>query len=312
MRQALSRIDDIPQESRTGFYGGRTGVAAAAARAGELLRETGLMERASQVVQSSADVQEVDLIAGKAGAIVGLLLLWRLLDRSSFLDQAQSFGEELLETAEPDRRGLTGFSHGAAGVGYSLLELFVATRDGRYCKGAEQAFAYERALYDPESRNWPDLRDQEDGHGEDVGRVSFSTSWCHGAPGIALSRLRAFEILGRREYRQEALDALETTRTSVVSTLESRVGNYSLCHGLAGNAEIVAEGRCLLDAAADLLAEEVGRAGIEAYGSSGVSWPCGTQDGETPSLMLGLAGIGYFYLRLHDRSVPSILLPRPN
>ena len=28
----------------------------------------------------------------------------------------------------------------------------------------------------------------------------------------------------------------------------------------------------------------------------------------TPDLMLGLAGIGYFYLRLHDPTIPSILL----
>jgi hypothetical protein len=29
-------------------------------------------------------------------------------------------------------------------------------------------------------------------------------------------------------------------------------------------------------------------------------WPCGISGGQTPNLMLGLAGIGYFYLRLYD------------
>jgi lantibiotic modifying enzyme len=34
--------------------------------------------------------------------------------------------------------------------------------------------------------------------------------------------------------------------------------------------------------------------------------------GETASLMLGLAGIGYFYLRLHDpEGIPSVLIIRP-
>ena len=32
---------------------------------------------------------------------------------------------------------------------------------------------------------------------------------------------------------------------------------------------------------------------------------------ETPGLMLGLAGIGYFYLRVADSKVPSILEPLP-
>jgi len=41
--------------------------------------------------------------------------------------------------------------------------------------------------------------------------------------------------------------------------------------------------------------------------------PCGVvSGGETPNLMLGTAGIGYFYLRLYDSSaVPSVLLTQP-
>ena len=34
--------------------------------------------------------------------------------------------------------------------------------------------------------------------------------------------------------------------------------------------------------------------------------------GETPNLMIGLAGIGYFYLRLYDPvAVPSVLIMQP-
>jgi hypothetical protein len=55
-----------------------------------------------------------------------------------------------------------------------------------------------------------------------------------------------------------------------------------------------------------VLALEVAKAGIENYAERGLSWPCGTGGGETPSLMLGLAGIGYPYLRLHDQAIPSL------
>jgi lantibiotic modifying enzyme len=43
-------------------------------------------------------------------------------------------------------------------------------------------------------------------------------------------------------------------------------------------------------------------------------WPCGDPTGwESPGLMLGLAGIGYVYLRLATgRTVPSLLLPTPS
>jgi hypothetical protein len=44
------------------------------------------------------------------------------------------------------------------------------------------------------------------------------------------------------------------------------------------------------------------------YAVPGKQWPCGISVGCTPGLLLGLAGIGYFYLRLYRPSIPSILL----
>ncbi len=48
---------------------------------------------------------------------------------------------------------------------------------------------------------------------------------------------------------------------------------------------------------------------IDRFGSSG-DWPSGLPSGgPNQSLMLGLAGIGYWLLRLHDpRNVPPFLL----
>lgn len=59
-------------------------------------------------------------------------------------------------------------------------------------------------------------------------------------------------------------------------------------------------------------AEAVGWNGIEGVIRPDLPWPCGlAQAGETPNLLLGLAGIGYFYLRLYDSAaVPSVLLVR--
>src|SRR5262245_1285365 len=48
--------------------------------------------------------------------------------------------------------------------------------------------------------------------------------------------------------------------------------------------------------------------GIERYAARKARWPCGTHVGETPNLMLGLAGIGHSYLRLYQPSIPSILI----
>jgi lantibiotic modifying enzyme len=57
-------------------------------------------------------------------------------------------------------------------------------------------------------------------------------------------------------------------------------------------------------------AEQIGREGLGTYQQRRQPWPCGIPGaGETPNLMLGLAGIGYFYLRLYNATaIPSILL----
>ena len=82
-------------------------------------------------------------------------------------------------------------------------------------------------------------------------------------------------------------------------------------HARSANAE-------LFIAAADTLGDERYRAVAEAVGDRGIQaihlnrnpWPCGVlSGGETPNLMLGTAGIGYFYLRLYDSTaVPSVLV----
>jgi lantibiotic biosynthesis protein len=56
----------------------------------------------------------------------------------------------------------------------------------------------------------------------------------------------------------------------------------------------------------------VGRALIDRHAESG-DWPSGVPSGgPNPSLMIGNAGIGYAFLRLHDpKGVPSILWITP-
>jgi lantibiotic modifying enzyme len=275
------------------------------------------------MARENTEEREFDLLAGMAGAVAALVVLRDILDAPSLLDFAARLGDELLHAADktqtgytwrsinfPDQRNLTGFSHGAAGVGYALLELFQATGNPNYRHAAEQAFGYERQWFDEEAGNWPDFR-TESGRRRDVqSPPSFATAWCHGAPGIALARLRAYELDKDDTYKAEALTALQTTHEAVEMSLHARTGTYSLCHGLAGNADILLHGFRVLgqERAKDAtLVRHVACAGIGRYMQREHEWPCGP-GGETPSLMLGLAGIGYFYLRLYDPTHPSVLI----
>jgi lantibiotic biosynthesis protein len=102
---------------------------------------------------------------------------------------------------------------------------------------------------------------------------------------------------------------MQTTYAAV--TNGTPAPGFSLCHGLAGNAELfLVGGQLLLEPALHVVAEEIANAGRDQYHVPRRPWPCGiTGGGTTPGLMLGLAGIGYFYLRAADPArTPSILV----
>ena len=104
--------------------------------------------------------------------------------------------------------------------------------------------------------------------------------------------------------------ALATTAATVRRDCAARAGNFSLCHGLAGNADVLLTGSRAAGVDFELggqLAREVAATGISRHTDGLASdWPCGTGHGQSPSLMLGLAGIGLFYLRVCR---PNVLSP---
>jgi lantibiotic modifying enzyme len=197
-------------------------------------------------------------------------------------------------------------------MGYALLELFNATGNPRYRDVADMAFNYERACFDERMNNWPDFRGVPDRKLRIERHQNFPVFWCHGAPGIALSRLRAYEILLDNRYKSEALIALNTTKAWIEAMLSVEDANFCLCHGLAGNAHILVKGTRALGqdfTGGHELAREVAAAGIVKYARRNHRWPFGLLGDGSPGLMCGLSGVGYFYLSLFNPSLPSFLSP---
>ena len=71
----------------------------------------------------------------------------------------------------------------------------------------------------------------------------------------------------------------------IAASLVRNSGNFSLCHGLLGNAGVIGYAREILDAGSvdDGLVESVASAGIERFSNGDSPWPCGTHTGETPT-----------------------------
>jgi type 2 lantibiotic biosynthesis protein LanM len=328
VRQALSRIDDIASAQHTSFYSGRLGVAWALLQLAELLREPAWTKEANRLLDSilGLDVERynTDVLGGIAGTAMVLLTIWRRTKREALLTEAVRLGDELLKTANRDgdamswttmhpetgflTRDLTGYSHGAAGIALALLELATATGRRDFREAAYAGFRYERRWYSPQQQNWPDFRNDPRAAQPQPAQPAYAVAWCHGAPGIGLSRLRAYELTGDQEILLEADAAIQGTYKPMTGPVTD---NYSLCHGLGGNAELfIIAARIVGNPQYKAVADYIGQRAIQTVAQAREPWPCGVNGGgETPNLMLGLAGIGYFFLRLHDpANVPSVLM----
>jgi type 2 lantibiotic biosynthesis protein LanM len=319
----LRRDVDTWSAPAIGAFSGMGGVVYALTHLAALWSEPALLREAESLVARAdariADDEDLDVVAGAAGLILALRSLHRCRPSESTLAVMTRCGNRLLDRAIATEHGcgwnsrhtgaapLTGFSHGAAGIAWSLLELSALTGDERFARIARQGLAYERSLFRAEVGNWPDLR-PSDGANEQVSGagVRCMTAWCHGAPGIGLGRLRALEHVDDAVTRAEIETALATTCRSGFGL------NHSLCHGDLGNLELLLQASVVpgfeqwrehLDRFVAQTLDDIDRHG----------WACANPSRiDSPGLMTGLAGIGYALLRLADPArIPSVLTLAP-
>ncbi len=296
----------------------------------------------ARTATAPAAAAELDLIGGLAGTALALVELASALDDDALLGAAVVLGERLLAARRPTSSGSTwtapdapqpllcGLGHGASGLALAFLELERAVGDGRFGEAAAGSLRYERAWFSRERGNWPDLRELDWSRLDAGAQPPYLVYWCHGAAGIGLVRLHAFRRRGDETALAEAAAAIDTATSTMLRVVASprpagRIGpDLSLCHGVGsvaelhvtaaevtGDSEHLAHARRLVQLAL-VGREAVARAG-EANGSGGglrlpAELPCGVPGGgETPGLLLGLAGIGATLLRLCDPA----LLPSP-
>jgi type 2 lantibiotic biosynthesis protein LanM len=308
--------------SSIGAFAGWGGVLYALTHLAALWGDEGLLDEAEacalRMAPEIARDEQGDVMAGAAGCLVCLLGLWRARRAESLLDLAAQCGERLLDCARPMERGLgwvvpiagprplAGFSHGAAGISWALLQLAEATGARRYRDAALGALEYERSLYSAEQANWPDLR-----AGAEVvpGEPHFMCAWCHGAAGIALGRLDSLSRLNGEDLVLARAEA----ETAVRTTLASGFGRgHSLCHGDLGNLEALTLAAAVLEDP-DLGARASRLAGGILADGRRHGWRLGLAvAAEAPGMMIGLAGIGHGLLRLAaPRRVPAVVRLAP-
>ena len=327
LAQALSSIDFLSDAGEYGFYSGLSGIAWSCIDAGTALASDELIARGRAAMRRAARLapkdQRLDIINGSAGFIPAVLSEAEREPDGQLLEAVERHGEHLVKRAArndqgwswdtlgiPNERHLLGFAHGASGIAYALAALGAATARTDFSTAAKEALRYEYAHFRADEGNWPDLRSFTPAGPS--GEAPCVIAWCQGAPGIGFARLALHTLMPKESaLLAEAETAIRTT-SATLGQAASGTGNFSLCHGDGGNADLLLMGADILGHA-DLrrAAEAAAVRALDRFEQAGIPWPCGVMNaGETPNLLLGLAGIGYFLLRLYDfEDIPTVLLP---
>lgn len=275
-----------------------------------------------------------ELLNGISGALIGLLRLHTACGDDSVLNSIRICTEQLLDKAVVTPRGqlfwdrhnmnvapLCGLSHGNSGIGYAFLELGFFFNNPSFYWIAERAFQYENAHWNRKTKNWRDLRSlyrvNSERYDTDFRNQEFDVfyesqdmaAWCHGAPGIGLSRLRAYELTKKPMYLVDLQRAMMKTKQ-----VTKFMRTATLCHGKAGNASLFIEAykqtkrpeylKLAMDVAHDIVLSRE----KDGFYASGHNISSELQQ-EDNSLFMGNAGIGYFFLQIvQPDDIPPIAI----
>lgn len=320
LRHAIRRGESgrLARNFGPGYGRGIGGMIAALGWCGRLLDDPRVIADGLELATASATALDAapgmaDVMDGAAGLALGLgALAAGKVDRSHLTDALRLCGDAILAASrveaqalrhwpERGKPGLTGLSHGTSGIAAALMHVHAATADVVWVEAALEALAYEDAQHDPAAGTW---------HGGEKRRTAAHglSSWCHGAPGIALARSVLAAADSRvAPIRSGMLAALETARLHPIGDVDD------LCCGEAGRLE------CLAVAAGDdpALLQDIDA----AIASRLPDWSSGRMRSltasapgapEDASLLRGLAGPGHLLVR---RIAPAfacpVLMPPP-
>ncbi|RSZ58506.1 protein kinase/lanthionine synthetase C family protein [Massilia atriviolacea] len=295
-----------PDHGMPGLHFGDAGVAvgiAEAVQAGLVPatpRIAGFMARVS-----GAPIAWPDLTHGAAGQGLAALMCAASLGTDAPLAMAQRCARYLVDTQAADGswvmpegvpgmsgETLSGFAHGVAGMVFFLLEHGARCGDDNSRASAARGLRWleEHALAADATAavEWR--------YSDRQGAVWHW--WCHGAPGIALTFLRAWR------HTQDPAMALLARRALDAIDPHLRAPNLTVCHGLAGIGEILLEAAQTLgepawrDKAATLACTIVHLGHRCADGS--LVWLAEDPVAPTADLMVGMGGIAHFLARLGE------------
>ena len=320
VENSFDNLDSL--EFDMNFHFGKWGVLMSVLKASRQLSNTKWSKKAKskadKILNEPLEKYKSEKLNGVSGLVPSLITMNHFFNEDIYIDKLQEIGNYILSSAEKDsdywswdsdlnNSALTGFGHGASGIAFALFQLSEVLQNDDYKEAALKALKFEDYHFHQREGNWKDLRHTN---------APSMIAWCHGAAGIALSRLKAFCITNSPYHGEMTHTALETSMRYLNRSLDKdrRFLDYSLCHGIGGIADILLlAGRVLNEDMYIKTAIKAADFGYYHFTNKDLDWKGGLKNPANgrplyhPSLILGSAGVGYFYLRMIDNQIPSVL-----
>lgn len=318
-----------------GFYTGITGVIYVCIKLYEHTKDEKYLRCASHLLLDNQEnivnqTAKADLLSGYSGSLLVITLLYHHLRTKNLLTLIHQLIERIIKEARISLVGLkwdynqskssfdsmAGFSHGASGIAYVLMQV------GNYFKNdgliylAEQALAYEMQYFHPGSGNWLDLRlgkfrlSLPDAHHWDldvfIPEMNKVNSWAHGAGGIGLARLYAYELTGKEIYYQHC----QLVMKKCLKELEKmHRTDFTLCSGymgllpfLSGFADLQQKNYT------ELILSVADRASVQYSRKRSYNTYISANQFDY-GLLSGKSGVGYMLLQLLNKEMDSVAYP---
>lgn len=190
---------------------------------------------------------------------------------------------------------LGGFAHGSSSAAAILYKTYELTRNDYILSLANKSLRHDRSYFSPEIKGWID--------GRNKGQKLDGGSWCHGAAGVAVSRLLLYSHIPNDKLIHYELNMAFSQMQKVMGS------NICICHGMAGNLEVM---YCISNLLNDKSYKSIVYNWLYTLADNVLnkeSLICGDDsDRELYGLFMGLSGLGYQFLRFYDwKNVPSLL-----
>nr|WGD64814.1 lanthionine synthetase LanC family protein [Bacillus subtilis] len=199
IQTVIRKVGNKPLNESISAFSGEGALIYGLVHLGLLWNDQELIKQAKVRLHYVCDIvrkeKSLDFSGGLAGFIVLCLNIFNEIRDYDYLNVALQAGDQLMIKMDDTARK-PGLAHGIAGYAWALGLLGEVSQEEKYQIEAQKLLVYENTFYDGSTGNWEESESKKKSERKRV-------YWCHGAPGIALSRIMLKDIINSKDIKED-------------------------------------------------------------------------------------------------------------